>query len=243
MRIINNLPLKLTIVLMIISLVKAAGQPVTDAFLCSREMNHLKMMVKDTTHTSFQGEYVIIFNDATKDSVHYQFRISKNRIHREASDSTEIIQNNMYNLTVHHDQDRAVISRPVDVFRYISNVNITDASFYQSLVSGMTITDTGSYRKFSLSFKAASPYRSYDIIYDPANYRIQAIQYSFNISGSTTSGSSRMPFRATITFSNYQTGSFTDSAFSTNRYFIRKQGICNMVAPYTSYQLINSLNQ
>ena len=243
MRTINNLPLTFTIMLVMASLVKAVGQPVTDAFLCSRELNHLNRMTQDTVHTSFQGEYVTTFNDATKDTVHYQFRTSKNRIHLVTSDSLEIIQNYMYNLVLHHDQNRAVVSRPVDVFKYISNVNITDASFYQSFVTGMTVTDTGSYRKFSYSFKAASPYRTYDIIYDPANYRILAIQYSFNMAGANNSGSSRMPFRVTITFSNYQTGSFTDSEFSTNGYFIRKQGICNMVAPYTSYQLINSLNQ
>jgi len=243
MRTINNLPLKLTIMLMTVSMIKAVGQPVTDAFLCSREFNHLKMMVQDTTHTSFQGEYVVTYNDATTNTVHYQYKICKNKIHRQASDSTEIIQNNMYNLVVRYGQHRAIVSRPVDIFRYISNVNISDASFYQSLVSGMSFKDTGSYRKFSFSFKAASPYRKYDIIYDPTNYRIQVIQYSFNMAGSNNSGSSRMPFQVTITFSNYQTGEFTDSEFSTNAYFIRKQGICNLVAPYTSYQLINLLNQ
>lgn len=243
MRTINNLPLKLMTMLMIVSVVKAAGQPVTDVFVCYRELNHIKMMGQDTAHTSFLVDRVTSFSDATKDTVHCQFEVSKSRFRLVSSDSTEIIQNAMYNLVLRHDQHRAVVSKPVDLFKYISNVNITDASFYQSFVSGMSVTDTGSYKKLSYSFKTASPYRSYDIVYDPANYRVLVIRYNFNIAGSGNSGSSRMPFQVTITFSNYQTGLFTDSEFSTNGYFIRKQGICNMVAPYTSYQLINSLNQ
>src|SRR5690242_10124920 len=107
MRTIYNHPLTLTIILVITSVVTAAGQPVTDAFLCSRELNHLKMMGQDTVHTSFQIDRIIAFNDATKDTVQYQCKVSKSRLHLVVSDSTEIIQNNMYNLLLHHDQHRA----------------------------------------------------------------------------------------------------------------------------------------
>jgi hypothetical protein len=165
-------------------------------------------------------------------------------VHLYAGDSTEFIQNNMYNLALYHDRNRAVVSRPVDMFKYLLHAKVTDLSFYQSFVSGMAVADTGGYKKLSYFFKAASPYRTYDIIYDSTTYRIHAIQYSFNMAGAGNSpANSKMPFQVTILFSNYQTGLFTDSVFSTNTYFIRKQGICNMIAPYTGYQLINSLNQ
>jgi hypothetical protein len=244
MRNINNLSIKLTAMLMIISLVKAAGQPVTNSFYCSGELSHIKMAFNDTAHVSFQTDYVITFNDATKDTVHYQYKVSNYKWHLETSDSTEYIQNNMYNLALYHNRHRAVVSRPQDGFKYVLQVNITDYSFHNSFVTGMAVADTGGYKKLSYVFKAASPYRTYDIIYDPATYRIHAIQYSFNMGGASSAPSgSKMPFTVTILFSNYQTGLFTDSVFSTNGYFIRKQGVCNMVAPYTGYQLINSLNQ
>jgi hypothetical protein len=244
MRFINNLSIKLTAMLVIASLAKVAGQPVTSAFYCSRELSHLNMVFNDTAHVSFQADYVISFNDATKDSVRYQYKVSKYKVHRESSDSSCIIQNNMYNLALDHNWRRAVVSRPVDVFTYVLQVKVTDLSFYQTLVTGRAVADTGGYKKLSYFFKAASPYRSYDIIYDPVTYHIHAIQYSFNMAGSGNSpANSKMPFQVTISFSNYQTGQFADQAFSTSAYFIRKQGICNMVAPYTSYQLINSLNQ
>jgi hypothetical protein len=244
MRHINNLFVKLTALLVIAGTVKATGQPVTNAFYCSTELTHLKMAFSDTAHVSFQADYIITFNDATKDTVHYQYKVSGDKAYQEASDSSAFIQNKMYNLVLDHKQHRAVVSRPVDVFKYLIQVNITGLSFYQSFVSGRAVADSGAYKKLSYFFKAASPYRTYDIIYDTTTYRLHAIQYSFNMAGSGSAPSgSKMPFYVTILFSNYQTGLFTDNVFSTNGYFTRKQGICNMVAPYTSYQLINSLNQ
>ncbi|HEX6426854.1 MAG TPA: hypothetical protein VF008_04175, partial [Niastella sp.] len=178
------------------------------------------------------------------DTVHYQYKVSKYKVHRQSSDSTCIIQNDMYNLALNHNWHRAIVSRPVDAFTYVLQVKVTDLSFYQTFVTGRAVADTGGYKKLSYFFKAASPYRTYDIIYDPATYRIHAIQYSFNMAGSGSGpANSKMPFQVTILFSNYQTGQFTNSVFSTNAYFMRKHGICNMVAPYTSYQLINSLHQ
>lgn len=244
MRYINNLCVKLTAMLIIISLAKATGQPVSDVFNCSRELNRIKMVYNDTARVSFQAVYAITFNDATNDTVHYQYKVCNYKMHLQASDSTEIVQNNMYNLTLHHNRHRAVVSRPAAIFKYLLQVNVTDYSFYKLFVTGMAMADTGSYKKLSYIFKEHSPYRTYDIIYDTATYRIHAIQYSFNIGGAESAPSgSKMPFYVSILFSNYQTGLFTDDAFSTNEYFIRKQGICHMVAPYTSYQLINSLNQ
>lgn len=244
MRHINNLCVKLTALLVIISMVKAAGQPVTDVFYCSREINRIEMVYNDTAHVSFQAGFAITFSDATTDTVNYHYKVSNYKMHLEASDSTEFIQNNMYNLALNHNRRSAVISRPTDVFKYLLHVNVTNQSFYKSLVTGMAIADTGGYKKLSYIFKESSPYRNYDILYDAATYRIHAIQYSFNMGGAESApGGSKVPFYVTISFSNYQTGLFTDDAFSTNGYFTRKQGVCNMVAPYTSYQLINSLNQ
>lgn len=244
MRHINNLFVKLTMLLVIAGTVKATGQPVTNTFYCSRELKHIKMVFNDTAHVSFQADYLITFNDATKETARYQYKVSGHKACQEASDSSGFIQNNMYNLALFHKRRRAVVSRPVDVFKYVLQVKVTEPSFSRLFITGMAISDTGGYKKLSYFFKAASPYRTYDIIYDSVTYRLHAIQYSFNIAGAgSASSDSKMPFYVTILFSNYQTGLFTDSVFLTNGYFTRKQGVCNMVAPYTSYQLINSLNQ
>lgn len=244
MRNITNLCVKLTILLVIVSGLKASAQPVSEAFQCSLELGVIQRVLQDTAHVSFQTEYVITYNDATSNTVNYQYKVSKHRMHCTASDSTEVVQNFAYNLALDHKRKRAVVSRPVDIFKYLANVNITEPSFYKLLVTGRSLSDTGNYRKLSYHFKPASPYRSYDIIYDPVTYRIRAIQYSFNMSGSQPPpGGSKMPFNVTVQFSNYQTGLFGDSEFATTAYFTRKQGAYSMVAPYVNYQLINSLHQ
>ncbi|WP_207513121.1 hypothetical protein [Longitalea luteola] len=241
---INNLCLKLLILLVTGCGLKAAAQPVSDAFQCSMELGKIKMALQDTTGLSFQAEYVVSYNDATSKTVSYQYRLSKHKMHYTASDSTEVIQNYAYNLALDHRQHRAVVSRPVDIFKYLTNINITDLSFYKLLVTGRSLSDTGNYRKLSYHFKPASPYRSYDIIYDPVSYRIQAIQYSFNMNGAQGApAGSKMPFHVTVQFSNYNTGAFGDDVFATTGYFTRKQGNCKMVAPYSNYELINSLHQ
>ncbi len=238
------LPISFTAWLVIACLVKTVGQPVGNTFYCSGQMARIGAALKDTAHVGFQVERFTRFNDGTTETLLCQYKVSGNKVHLLCSDSTEFIQNSLVSLLVSHDQHRAVLDKPVELFTYVLHVSLTDPSFYKTFVTGMAVTDTGGYKKLSHLFKPASPYRGYEILYDSATYRIHAIQYSFNITGSgTTPAGSKMPFQVTMRFSNYQTGLFTDKVFSTDGYFIRKKGVCSMVPPYTGYQIKNSLNQ
>lgn len=244
MRYRYSLSIPITALLVMVCLIKAVGQPVGNTFYCFGQMARIGAALKDTAHVSFQVEHITSFNDGTKDTLLCQYKVSGNKVHLLSRDSTEFIQNSLVSLTVRHNQQRAVLSKPLELFKYVLHVSLTDPSFYKTFVTGMAVTDTGGYKKLSYLFKPASPYRGYDIIYDSTTYRIHAIQYSFNISGSgSTPVGSKMPFQVTMRFSNYQTGLFTGTMFSTDGYFIRKKGVCSMVPPYTSYQIKNSLNQ
>jgi hypothetical protein len=226
------------------NVLQAAAQPVTNSFYCYRELNQIKQLFYDTAHLSFQAQYVASFNDGTKDTVLYKYKVSGNRMFLECSDSTNFVQNQQYHFKMDLAHHNATVSNPVDIFKYVTRVKIMEPSFNRSFVTGMMLTDTGIYRKLSFQFKPASPYRKYDIIYDRVTHLVQAIQYSVDMNGAnSTGGSGKMPYYVTISFSNYQTGQFTDNVFSTDCYFIRKQGICNMVAPYTNYRIKNLLNQ
>lgn len=238
----NKLPLTLTIILVLAGMIKAAGQPVTDQFLCSRELRQLMRMFSDTPHVSFQVQQVTTYKDLTKRVV-FQYKVSGEKMLLEGSDSTAIIQNEQYCFKVNHSLHQAVVTVPDEIFKYVAQVKILDPSFYTSYIAGMALSDTAGYRKLSYRFKPAGMYRSYDIIYDKATHQIQAIQYSVNLNGARISASGSGMYEVTMTFSNYQTGRFNDSVFSTDGYFIRKQGICSMVAPYTSYTIKNLLNQ
>ena len=238
-----NLPLSLTIILVLAGMMKAAGQPDTDQFKCSQELIRLIQMFSDTPHVSFQVKQVTFYKDAPEHMALYQYKVSGEKIWVEGSDSTQIIQNEQYSLKVSHSLHQADVMVPVEVFKYVAQVKILDPSFYTSYIAGMTLTDTAGYRKLSYRFKPGSMYRSYDIIYDKTTHRIQAIQYSVNLNGGRPVTSGAGMYEVTRTFSNYQTGQFNDNVFATDGYFIRKQGVCSMVAPYTSYTIKNLLNQ
>lgn len=244
MRYKNNLPFILTIILVLAGMIKAAGQPVTDQFQCSQELIRLMQLFSDTPHVSFQVQEITNYKNATTPhTVLFQYKVGGRKLALEGSDSTAIIQNEQCSFTINHSRHEAVVGVPVQVFRYVARVKILDPSFYTSNIVGMTLSDTAGYGKLSYRFKPNSIYRSYDIIYDKNTHRIQAIQYSVNLNGGRPVTSGAGMYDVTMTFSNYQTGQFNDSVFSTDAYFIRKQGICNMVAPYTSYTIKNLLNQ
>jgi len=228
----------------VICLAKAAGQPVSNTFYCSREMSRIGMVLKDTAHVSFQVTTVTNYNNGTTNTVNSQYQVSGNQVHLVRSDSTEFIQNSLLGLTVRHAYKRAELSRPVELFTNILRAKLTDPVFYKTFVTGMAVADTGGYKKLSYQFKPASPYLQYDILYDSVTHRIHTIQYRFSVTGSAPApAGSSMPFQVTMQFSNYQTGLFTDEAFSTDGYFMMNKGIYYMVPPYTSYNLINPLNQ
>jgi len=238
-----NLPLSLTIILVLTGMIKAAGQPVTDQSQCSKELNRLIQLFSDTPHVSFQVQRVTTYKDGTNHTVFYQYKVGGRKLALEGSDSTRIIQNEQCSFTINHTRHEAVVAVPVEVFKYVTQLKILDSSFYTSYVVGMALSDTAGYGKLSFRFKPNSIYRSYDIIYDKTTRRIKTIQYSVNLNGARVSATGAGMYDETLTFSNYQTGQFNDSAFSTDGYFLRRQGICSMVAPYTSYTIKNLLNQ
>lgn len=244
MRTILSLPIQLAVLLVVVSLVKATGQQVSNTFLVNRELTNIQRVLEDTVHKSFEATYVITYNNGSSNTVHYQYQVCGNKVHVVGDDSTEFIQNGLYNLLLKHNKQQAELSPPIDLSKYVLQVDVKGAWFRKTNVSEMAVSDTGAYKKLSYQFRPASIYRQYDIIYDKASYRIQAIQYSYNTAGFDPAPAGiKIPFTVTISFGNYQTGLFTGSAFSTNAYFAWKNGSAHMVAPYTSYQLINSLNQ
>jgi len=243
MRYKNNLPLSLTIILVLTGVIKVAGQPVTDQYQCSHELYRIMKLFSDTPHVSFQVQQVTTYKNEPQHTTLFQFKVSSENISIEGSDSTTTIQNEQYSLKVNHVRHQAVVTVPVEVFNYVAQVKILDPSFYRAYVTGMAMSDTAGYGKLTFRFKPNSVYRSYDIIYDKTTRRIQYIQYSVNLNGGRISASGAGMYEVTATFSNYRTGQFNDGAFSTDGYFLRRQGVCSMVAPYTSYTIKNLLNQ
>ena len=244
MRYKYSLTFLFTALLMVMGLTRVAGQSLSNTFYCSGEMSRIEMALKDTAHVSFKVTTVTAYNNGTTNTLTGQYKVSGNQVHLVKSDSTEFIQNSLLGLNMRHAYQRAELNKPVELFTWVLRAKLTDPEFYRTYVTGMAMADTGGYKRLSYQFKTASPYQQYDILYDPATHRIHAIQYTYSITGSAPApAGSKMPFQVTMQFSNYQTGSFTDEAFSTDGYFTVQKGIYSMVPPYTSYKFINPLNQ
>ncbi|WP_207512922.1 hypothetical protein [Longitalea luteola] len=240
MRYIKRLPIQLTAMLMIASLVTLKGQPNTNSFDCSRELMKIEHAMNDTTHISFQATSNMHFNNGAHETYSFDYKVSKDKLSIRGSDSTEIIQNEVFSLAVKNRLKKAELSWSKSVLNYILRVHVHSASFNEKFVASRSFVDSGNYRILSYHFKGG-PYTQYDIVYSKSTHRIQSIRYSF---GGTKSSSPDSPFPYTVNvqFSNYQTGGFNDSVFNTDAWFLRRNGVYYMVAPYENYILINSLN-
>lgn len=231
-----------TIILLACSEKATAGDNPIDTSNLWREMLKLEAVFRDTTHLGFNATVYLtdVDNVVTYDTMQISYKLSKQRYKIEM-DSTIIIQNDFYHLAIYNEQDIAILTKPMQFGLNLLHVNLADSLFSRLNIHSLHASDSANYRKLSFQFNTGSPYTQYEILYDTTNYRISRIEYEvkkdpFN-SGSTDH------YHVKIVCSSYQTGAFTDSVFSTNGYFTRKQGIYSLVVPYTSYQFINSLNQ
>ncbi len=207
-----------------------------------REVLMLEAVFYDTAHLSFNA--IVYFTDSSDEVSHDTIQIAyqlSNQKYRITLDSTEIIQNDFYHLAVHNEHDMLVLSRPVGFGINLFHIRLIDSIFNRLYVQDLQAVDSAGYRKLSFSFKSGSPYTRYNILYDTTNYHISQIDYRILKDPATPGATGNYQVR--VVCSGYETGAFNDSAFSTGSYFIRKEGIYSLQAPYTSYQLINSLNQ
>lgn len=207
-----------------------------------REVLMLEAVFYDTAHLGFNA--TVYFTDSSAEVSHDTIQIAyqlSNQKYRIMIDSTEIIQNDFYHLAVHNEHDLAVLSRPVGFGINLFHIRLIDSIFNRLYVQDLQTVDSAGYRKLSFAFKSGSPYTRYNILYDTTNYRIHQIDYRILKDPATPGATDNYQVR--VVCSGYQTGAFNDSAFSTASYFIRKEGMYSLQAPYTNYQLINSLNQ
>lgn len=223
--------------------IHARGYNPLDTSNLWRELAKLEALFRDTTHLSFNATYYLTDVDTTTthDTVAISYKVS-NQKYKIVLDSTTIVQNDFYQIALFDEQEVAMLTRPVSFGLNLFHLKLTDPQFSQLYIQSLHATDSSGYRKLSFQFKTGSPYSQYDVVYDTTNYRISRIEYNVK-KNIYVPGAPDYYYHINIAFSGYQTGAFTDSVFSMSNYFTRKQGIYALVAPYTSYQLINSLNQ
>jgi hypothetical protein len=176
------------------------------------------------------------------DTLQMAFKMSRQKFWI-TMDSSEIVQGSFYNVAVYNNQELIVLTTPVVTEQQIFHANLTDPAFNRQYVQTLSLSDSGAYRKLSFVFKSGSPYEQYEIVYDTTAYHISRIKYRVKKNEYGTTPPFNHYYVGNIYCTNYQSGTFTDSVFSTDRFFYRKEGIFNLVSPYTDYKLVNYLNQ
>ena len=237
----RNIPIALLLIIASCQKGLAGFNPIDTSNLW-QEVLKLEAVFQDTTHLGFNATMYLIDVDTatTLDTIQVTYKLS-NQKYRIEMDSTIIVQNDFYHLTIYNEQDIVILNRPVQFGINLFQAKLTDPDFSQLHIERLHATDSSKYRKLSVEFKTGSPYTQYEILYDTTNYHISRVEYDLK-KDLVTPGSTDH-YHVRVVCSGYQTGTFNDTVFSTNPYFIRKEGVYNLQAPYTSYELINSLNQ
>jgi hypothetical protein len=219
-----------------------AGFSLIDTSNLWREMLKLEGVFRDTVQLGFNATMYLTDVDTatTLDTIQATYKLSKQQ-YRIEMDSTVIVQNEFYHLTIYNEQNIAVLMRPLQFGINLFQAKLTDPDFSQFHIERLHATDSAGYRKLSFEFKTGSPYTQYEIVYDTTNHHISRVEYDLKKDLVTPGNTDH--YHVLVVCSSYQTGTFNDSVFSTNSYFIRKEGVYSLQAPYNSYELINSLNQ
>lgn len=237
-----NIKLKISIIILIAILstdkLSARDNPI-DTSILWREFVMLEAVFHDTTHLSFNSTIYFIDSASvvTRDTLQVAYKLS-NQKYKIVTDSTEIIQNDFYHVAVHNDQGLVILNRPIGFGINLFQTHLMDTLFNRLFVQGLHATDSAGYRKLSFQFKTGSPFSRYEILYDTTNYHISRIEYRILKDPATPGVTDNYQVR--VVCSDYTSGTFNDTAFSTSSYFIRKQGIVNLLSPYAGYELINN---
>jgi hypothetical protein len=159
-------------------------------------------------------------------------------------DSVEQLQDQHYCVTVYHEQETILFRDRTPVAQSVFQANVLDSAFLDVYVDSLTVTDTATYRKLKMHFKPGMPYTRYEILYDTANYYVHTIHSTIrkNMMGDPDIFDNHA-IHLKVVFSNYTTNGADPSVYSTMKFVIRRNGEHVLKAPYTHYQLVNSINQ
>lgn len=163
-----------------------------------------------------------------------QYKISNGR-YWSLIDSTEIVQGGIYNLAIYHDLKMIVVSNPAPIENYTIQVPILDSMFEQSFVDSMHTNEINdSTRQLCIIFKPESPYKLYEIFYDPNTYLIREIKVHQNNLDEEGVGYSILR----ILFFDVSETIISDDVFNSAKYISRSGGAIIPTSMYSEYEIV-----
>ena len=164
-----------------------------------------------------------------------------------ATDTTEEVQNDLYNVKVDNVDSTIIIAPPQPVFPLIVQADLLDQTF-QPYMTNIHVVDSGMLRNILVDFQLSSPYYNYLMAYDSVMDFI-AVKYTMrNHIPLTPTGSYTIIAPANdytaLLMSVFITMPSPRPAdpFNTDKYFTRVGNVFTPKAPYANYEIINLLS-
>ena len=215
-------------------------------FELMRLMNHFDNDSLYTINEYRIYDYVDSSANHVYDTVHVTYTVA-GQSYQVITDSTEEVQNNLYNVKVDNLDSFIIVSWPRQVFPLIAQADILGESF-QPYLTNIQVVDSGVLRNILVDFKLSSPYYSYLLAYDSVMDFI-AVKYKMRNhipltpSGSYTITDPSIDCTALL-MSVYITmpSPRPPGLFDTDKYFTRSGNTLIPKAPYANYEVINLLS-
>ncbi len=232
-------------IILLFSVTQTKGQKVYDTTTIKilHEVANLQAILYTTPYLSFDANYYMTDIDTVtvKDTIFSKYKLNGDSANiLMLQDTIEHIQNENVSGTVYHTNRTIVVQKPSRTPKLIFQVDVTDNLFQTMSMKGMTATDSSCDRRIIISFDSGSIYRNFKLVYCKLTNRLSYITYSMN--KELNSNSAKM-INMYVNFTNYATGTFNSSVFSTNPYFKVNSASDIQLAPgmNTSYEIVNLL--
>ena len=186
------------------------------------DIEAIQAMYVSTDHISFTATYYMEDIDSVtiRDTSVAQFKINGQKFHLMI-DSVESIQNDHWFGTVYYQNFIVVVQQPVPLPKQVLGVNVKDSLFQQIVMDQMTFVDSGSYRRINIICNDNSPFISYNVVFNKTNYQVTTINYTLR---KNMDKASIKKVNMQVRFSAYSSGTFDDTVFSTDNFFLVKNG-------------------
>lgn len=206
------------------------------------EINRVMGTMATGNHISFNTIYYYEDSDSagiTRDTISGIYKINGQNYYA-TMDSTVVIQNNFYNVTIDKKDSSIIIASPKTIFTTVMTNDILNPVLQSSYVSKILLTDSATTRKLSFVFNDISPYSTYEFLYDTVSYNMISVKYILKHYG-PTAGVGSYYTQIRVVFNTYQTNVFTDDVFDTSSYLARVNGVFTGVLSYSGYTIFNQV--
>lgn len=212
-----------------------AGNNNRDSLPAGIHLSLLERSIQEANFLSFNLSMITRQPGQVPDTLSGQYKLNKNKYHVQLGNIVSM-QNDRFSMTLYPADKIMMIAKSRSTYAKVMQVDLLDSLVQKGYITGMTVTDTATYHKLTVTFNDRGPYVSYSIVYNLQQGVPLLVKYTlrnFNENGV------RADQDIVITYNNFQYGQFTDSVFSTDPFFSWQGGRAQMTPAYSDYTLFD----